>query len=1392
MGKRMTGSTRLSGFKRFLIFLVSSSLLAGLGILPASADGPVDVQLGTPAVSAIQGSNLGDIDITFQAGSPSLAGQLYTVTVTDPQLAIIYQSTDVSDIGFDPAFTVSGLALDQELTVTVTAQAWISADGTSNYLAATSTPVTVQAKGSISGFQTPTWTDQTLAYFVGGKTYVDALRVQSDASITYAITSGALPDGISIDASDGTISGVPTTPGASYTFEVTAQTIPSNLILTFTGTVRTLRMCEDYSNASYASNILLNSDGTPIGCDFENQPADLRPQGWLNTFNQYFGESSNNPVVFSPRLGWACDDCWVGGTGDSRDGPGIPIGFDVNFFGTTYNDVFVNSNGSITFGRGSWNYSQPLNEVLSGSPGVAPYAVDLANWDVNYADQAWGPGSARHADFFYWGRTTYAGKQAFVVTWMNSQIYPANSVKDFNTFQVIIVDNGAGDADYIINYGSLQDGKNNSGYNCNGPDTCQLAAGFGSNNGTTTLYASLQDQTGYLYNGAITSTTVDGGSNSLATSSLNSDVPGQFIYHMVSGYVPEVATVPGAPLDLTALNSNDAVTATWNPPISVGGAPITGYVLRYRLAGSTDTYTQVQTSALTSTISNLAAGNYAFQIAAVNEIGQGPFSRSLLVSVAGPLYADLTAYLEALSYAESLTSSNFTVDSWLNLTLALSHTVTRENSQADVDLLTSEINTALSGLMVSSAPVLAVNYTDYNQAVAFAGTLQAADFTTATWQALTQELAVDISGASDQATVDAQTALINAALNALTRAGAGDLLQMSVLTLYNAAVSQAHAHRESGYTSASWLGLQTELTVPISRNNSQSEVDAQTARITTAISNLVSVADLTAYNLAVADAAQYSATTTTSSTWADLQTALAVTVDSLSSQIDVDSATAAINAAIAALVFTANMTAYNEAVAQAHGRTESNYTAGTWANLVAAVAIPVDPLTDAQIYVDIATTNITSALAALVALVPLVTVTVLSGDHGSTSHTGASQVAQGADFSFTVTANSGWEIDHVDNASQNLDGSYSVLNVLSDTTVTVYYVAAAAPVTYIVDVKPGDHGTTTRNGENSVVSGSNLSFTITPNTGWEVASVDGATLVSPNTYSVSNVTGNLVINITYAAVSLATSHIVTVIQGNHGVSNPNGSQVVQNGASLSFTVSPDSGWLVLAVENAVRNSDGSYSVGNVTSDLTVTVTYTRAVEAVSYVPPTIEGLKIVGQLLVGQTLVAEVTGVNGYPSPTLTYAWYCNTSPIAEATAASYTLTSAEAGCSISVTVVATNGANLKSSSTQKASGTVPRLEQVSTFVWQFDKTSAALKGKSLISLQRLSEFLLAKDALRIRIVSYASSLKSVAKAMTLANERARYLAAFLKSHNVFAKFAVVGLASTKLNKATLTATWEK
>jgi hypothetical protein len=56
----------------------------------------------------------------------------------------------------------------------------------------------------------------------------------------------------------------------------------------------------------------------------------------------------------------------------------VDLGFSFPFQGSSYDSVFVNSNGNLTFGSGSTDFTESVSELLSGPPRIAPLWDDLS------------------------------------------------------------------------------------------------------------------------------------------------------------------------------------------------------------------------------------------------------------------------------------------------------------------------------------------------------------------------------------------------------------------------------------------------------------------------------------------------------------------------------------------------------------------------------------------------------------------------------------------------------------------------------------------------------------------------------------------------------------------------------------------------------------------------------------------------------------------------------------------------------------------------------------------------------------------------------------------------------------------------------------------------------
>jgi hypothetical protein len=97
----------------------------------------------------------------------------------------------------------------------------------------------------------------------------------------------------------------------------------------------------------------------------------------------------------------------------------------INFFGTTYTEIFVNSSGSISFGGGSTSASTTGGLDALNLPAIVPFWADI---DITKGGD------------IYWNIDPANGK--VTITWDSVAPFSGSGT---NSFQVVLTDTGGGD-----------------------------------------------------------------------------------------------------------------------------------------------------------------------------------------------------------------------------------------------------------------------------------------------------------------------------------------------------------------------------------------------------------------------------------------------------------------------------------------------------------------------------------------------------------------------------------------------------------------------------------------------------------------------------------------------------------------------------------------------------------------------------------------------------------------------------------------------------------------------------------------------------------------------------------------------------------------------------------
>jgi len=304
----------------------------------------------------------------------------------------------------------------------------------------------------------------------------------------------------------------------------------------------------------------------------------------------------------------------------------------------------------------------------------------------------------------------------------------------------------------------------------------------------------------------------------------------------------------------------------------------------------------------------------------------------------------------------------------------------------------------------------------------------------------------------------------------------------------------------------------------------------------------------------------------------------------------------------------------------------------------------------------------------------LYTLTASAGSGGSITPSGATVVSSGAGQSYTITANSGYKIAGVtvDGASVGAVSSYAFSKVTANHTIAATF--AANVTSYAITASAGTGGSITPAGSTTVSAGASQSYTVTPSTGYYLASllVDGTAVASnvaggaPYSYAFSSVSATHTISASFAVRSY---HLVATA-GTGGSVTPADSWVVYN-ASQTTTITPSSGYQVtdVQVDGKSVGAVTSYTFANLAADHTLSATfaagYTISASAGSNGTITPAGTTSV---LAGASKSYTVTPSTGYYLASLLVDGTAVASNVPGSAPYSYTFSNAAANHTISAT----------------------------------------------------------------------------------------------------------------------------
>lgn len=282
-----------------------------------------------------------------------------------------------------------------------------------------------------------------------------------------------------------------------------------------------------------------------------------------------------------------------------------------------------------------------------------------------------------------------------------------------------------------------------------------------------------------------------------------------------------------------------------------------------------------------------------------------------------------------------------------------------------------------------------------------------------------------------------------------------------------------------------------------------------------------------------------------------------------------------------------------------------------------------------------------------------------SASYNSTSirnNTQSFTVNEGTSATVTFTPDSGYRIKSVklnstDVTSSVSNNKYTISNISANTILAVTFEAIPA-TTYTLSITASGYGsasfssTSVRNKTQSftVNEGTSATVTFDPDTGYRIKSAklnntDVTTSVSNNKYTISNITSNTTLAVTFEAIPPTTYSLSITASGNGSASfnntsirNKTQSFTVNEGTSATVTFTSDTGYQIASVR--VNNADVTAAVANnsyTISDLRANTTLEVVFEAM----PTTVTAAGVNYTITSQTL-QTVSVANGNYGQVLT------------------------------------------------------------------------------------------------------------------------------------------------------------
>jgi hypothetical protein len=229
------------------------------------------------------------------------------------------------------------------------------------------------------------------------------------------------------------------------------------------------------------------------------------------------------------------------------------------------------------------------------------------------------------------------------------------------------------------------------------------------------------------------------------------------------------------------------------------------------------------------------------------------------------------------------------------------------------------------------------------------------------------------------------------------------------------------------------------------------------------------------------------------------------------------------------------------------------------------------------------------------------TINSSAGSGGTITPSGTLTVSAGSDISFSISANSGYQLSNVsvDDASVGAVSSYRFSYISDNHKIS----ASFRRIAYSISAEAGTGGTINPAGTITANNGSKQTFTIKPENGYKISDVrvDKVSVGTVSEYTFSNITSSHSISATFVPIV----YIIKSSAGKGGLIDPAGTISLGYGSSQSFTITAENGFRIsdVLVDDVSAGAVTTYVFSNIKSDHTISAIF----QPITYIVTGISG-----------------------------------------------------------------------------------------------------------------------------------------------------------------------------------------